>query len=238
MEDQEVKNFNPLWALAFSLLIFNFFPVPFSILLSFVGDWVYQNPVEVEMSLAGKVLLYPIKDNLVMILTAPLIIYFMVWRMRKRGIDLKNELGLFLFHKSVLLRSIFALALLLILEEVYMRVLQVEVPESFLRFMLSEPIILGIITTLIVAPVLEEFIFRGFLFSQLKIRLGNWAAISLSSLAWSLMHFQYEVKILAFLFVFGLFLGFFRWKYNSLFLVIILHAVNNLVGYVYSYYTI
>jgi len=36
MEDQEVKNFNPLWALAFSLLIFNFFPVPFTILLSFV----------------------------------------------------------------------------------------------------------------------------------------------------------------------------------------------------------
>ena len=171
-----------------------------------------------------------------MILTAPLIIYFMVWRMRKRGIDLKNELGLFLFHKSVLLRSIFALALLLILEEVYMRVLQVEVPESFLRFMLSEPIILGIITTLIVAPVLEEFIFRGFLFSQLKIRLGNWAAISLSSLAWTLMHLQYEIKILAVLFVLGLFLGFFRWKYNSLFLVIILPAANNLVGYVSSYF--
>ena len=237
MEDQEVKNFNPLWALAFSLLIFNFFPVPFDILLSFVGDWVYQNPIEVEMSLAGKVLLYPIKDNLVMILTAPLIIYFMVWRMRKRGIDLKNELGLFLFHKSVLLRSIFALALLLILEEVYMRVLQVEVPESFLRFMLSEPMILGIITTLIVAPVLEEFIFRGFLFSQLKNTLGNWGAISLSSLAWTSLHFQYEVKILFILFLLGLVLGFLRWKYNSLFLVMVLHAINNLIAFSIAYFT-
>ena len=238
MKNQERRNFNPLWALVLSLLVFHFFPVPFDVILAFAGDWVFFNPTEVEMGIFGNVILYPVKTSLTVILSTPLMIYFFVWRMQKRGLDLTNELGLFFFKKSVFLKSILFLAFFLVLEEIYMRVLEIDVPVSFLKFMLSDPLILGVITTILVAPILEEFIFRGFLFSQLKISLGNWAAISLSSLAWSLMHFQYEVKILAVLFVLGLFLGFFRWKYNSLFLVIILHAANNLVGYTYSYYAI
>jgi membrane protease YdiL (CAAX protease family) len=103
--------------------------------------------------------------------------------------------------------------------------------------MLSDPLILGVITTILVAPILEEFIFRGFLFSQLKVTLGNWGAISLSSLAWTSLHFQYELKILFILFLLGLILGFLRWKYNSLFLVMALHAINNLVAFIIAYFT-
>ena len=129
--------------------------------------------------------------------------------MQKRGLDLTNELGLFFFKRSVFFKSILLLALFLVLEEIYMRVLDIVVPVSFLKFILSEPLILGVITTIVIAPILEEFIFRGFLFSQLRITLGNWGAISLSSLAWTSLHFQYELKILFVLFVFGLFLRFF-----------------------------
>tara|TARA_B110001454_G_scaffold156671_1_gene145918 strand:- start:234 stop:713 length:480 start_codon:yes stop_codon:yes gene_type:complete len=155
--------------------------------------------------------------------------------MQKRGLDLTNELGLFFFKRSVFFKSILLLALFLVLEEIYMRVLDIVVPVSFLKFILSEPLILGVITTIVIAPILEEFIFRGFLFSQLRITLGNWGAISLSSLAWTSLHFQYELKILFVLFVLGLFLGFLRWKYNSLFLVMALHAVNNLVALITAY---
>ena len=235
MEEQETKNFNPLWALALSLLVFNLFPIPFDVLLSFAGDWVFFNPTEVEMGIFGNVILYPVKTSLTVILSTPLMIYFFVWRMQKRGLDLTNELGLFFFKKSVFFKSILLLALFLVLEEIYMRVLDIVVPVSFLKFILSEPLILGVITTIVIAPILEEFIFRGFLFSQLRITLGNWGAISLSSLAWTSLHFQYELKILFVLFVFGLFLGFLRWKYNSLFLVMALHAVNNLVALITAY---
>ena len=171
-----------------------------------------------------------------MILSSPLIIYFFVWRMQKRGLDLTNELGLFFFKKSVFLKSILFLAFFLVLEEIYMRALEIDIPVTFLKFMLSEPLILGVMTTIIIAPILEEFIFRGFLLSQLKNTLGNWGAISLSSLAWTLLHFQYEVKILFILFIFGLLLGFLRWKYNSLFLVMVLHAINNLVAFSLAYF--
>ena len=79
MTNQETKNFNPLWALVLSLLVFNLFPVPFDVLLTFAGDWVFFNPTEVEMGIFGNIILYPVKGNLTMILSAPLIIYFFVW---------------------------------------------------------------------------------------------------------------------------------------------------------------
>jgi len=235
MVNQEAKYFNPLCAVVLSLLVFNLYPIPFDVLLSFVGDWVYFNPSEVEMGIFGNVLLYPVKSNLTMILSSPFMVYFIVWRMKKRDLDLTNELGLFFFNKSIFFKSVLLLGLFLLLEEIYMRVLVIDVPVSFLKFVLSEPLILGVITTILIAPILEEFIFRGFLFSQLRISLGNWGAISLSSLAWTSLHFQYELKILFVLFVFGLFLGFLRWKYNSLFLVMALHAVNNLVALITAY---
>ena len=235
MVNQEAKYFNPLWAVVLSLLVFNLYPIPFDVLLSFVGDWVYFNPSEVEMGIFGNVLLYPVKSNLTMILSSPFMVYFIVWRMKKRDLDLTNELGLFFFNKSIFFKSVLLLGLFLLLEEIYMRVLVIDVPVSFLKFVLSEPLILGVITTILIAPILEEFIFRGFLFSQLRITLGNWGAISLSSLAWTSLHFQYELKILFILFVLGLFLGFLRWKSNSLFLVMALHAVNNLVALIMAY---
>ena len=235
MVNQEAKYFNPLWAVVLSLLVFNLYPIPFDVLLSFVGDWVYFNPSEVEMGIFGNVLLYPVKSNLTMILSSPFMVYFIVWRMKKRDLDLTNELGLFFFNKSIFFKSVLLLGLFLLLEEIYMRVLVIDVPVSFLKFILSEPLILGVITTILIAPILEEFIFRGFLFSQLRITLGNWGAISLSSLAWTSLHFQYELKILFILFVLGLFLGFLRWKSNSLFLVMALHAVNNLVALIMAY---
>ena len=237
MKDQEIRNFNPLWAIVLSLLVFNLYPIPFDVLLSFVGDWVYFNPSEVEMSIFGNVLLYPVKSNLTMILSSPFMVYFIVWRMKKRDLDLTNELGLFFFNKSIFFKSVLLLGLFLLLEEIYMRVLVIDVPVSFLKFMLSEPLILGAITTILIAPILEEFVFRGFLLSQLRNTLGGWAAIGLSSLAWTSLHFQYELKILFILFALGLILGFLRWQYNSLFLVMVLHAINNLVSFTFAYFT-
>ena len=107
-------------------------------------------------------------------------------------------------------------------------ILDIEMPEGFVTFMLSDPIILGLISVIIVAPIAEEFLFRGFLFSQLKrTQLGGWGAVTLSSFLWTIIHFQYEPLILLVLFIFGIFLGYIRMAYNSLGLPIILHAINN-----------
>ena len=230
------KYYNPLWAIFFVLLTFEISTLPALYLLDALGGWVYQNPITVNMAYIGSVEMYPIRDNLVGFFAMPIAIFFILWRMKKRKIPV-SELGSLEIQRKPIFLSIFLLAAFLLLEEFYFYVLGIEMPESFIEFMLAEPILLGFISVVVVAPIIEEFLFRGFLYSQLRRSfLRDWGAMALSSLVWTAIHFQYEVGILFFLFLFGLFLGYFRIKYNSLLIPIALHAVNNLLSFLVIIY--
>ena len=230
------KYYNPLWAIFFVVLTFEISTLPALYLLDALGGWVYQNPITVNMAYIGSVEMYPIRDNLVGFFAMPVAIFFILWRMKKRKIPL-SELGSLEIQTKPLFLSIFLLAAFLLLEEFYFYVLGIEVPESFIEFMLAEPILLGFISVVVVAPIIEEFLFRGFLYSQLRrSSLRDWGAIAVSSLVWTTIHFQYEVGILFFLFLFGLFLGYFRIKYNSLLIPVALHAINNLIAFMLTIY--
>ena len=86
----------------------------------------------------------------------------------------------------------------ILLEELYFYILGIEMPESFIEFMLAEPIF-SFISVVLVAPIIEEFLFRGFLYAQLRRSLlKDWGAIAVSSLIWTAIHFQYEIGILFF----------------------------------------
>ena len=236
INENETKNFSGWWAILFIFLTFNIAPIPFALSIGLLGDWVYQNPITVNMTYMGDINMHPIADNLTTILSMTFIILFVLWRMQKRNIPFSDLGSLDIRKKDVLFGTLF-LALFIALEELYMWVLGIEMPEGFIEFMLSEPLILGLISVVIIAPIAEEFIFRGFLFSQLQnTRLGPWGAITFSSLLWTVIHFQYEIKVLLVLFVFGLFLGYVRMAYKSLSLPIILHAINNLFAFVMAYF--
>jgi len=230
------KYYNPLWAIFFVVLTFEISTLPALYLLDALGGWVYQNPITVNMAYIGSVEMYPIRDNLVGFFAMPVAIFFILWRMKKRKIPL-SDLGSLEIQRKPLFLSIFLLAAFLLLEEFYFYVLGIEMPESFIEFMLAEPILLGFISVVVVAPIIEEFLFRGFLYSQLRRSfLRDWGAIAVSSLVWTAIHFQYEVGILFFLFLFGLFLGYFRIKYNSLLIPVALHALNNLIAFILTIY--
>ena len=230
------KYYNPLWAIFFVLLTFEISTLPALYLLDTLDCWVYQNPITVNMTYIGSVEMYPIRDNLVGFFAMPVAIFFILWRMKKRKIPL-SELGSLEIQTKPLFLSIFLLAAFLLLEEFYFYVLGIEMPESFIEFMLAEPILLGFISVVVVAPLIEEFLFRGFLYSQLRRSfLRDWGAVAVSSLVWTAIHFQYEVGILFFLFLFGLFLGYFRIKYNSLLIPVALHALNNLIAFILTIY--
>ena len=229
------KYYNPLWAIFFVLLTFEVSTLPPLYLLDALGSWVYQNPITVNMTYIGAVEMYPIRDNLVGFFAMPIAIFFILWRMKKRKIPL-SELGSLEIQRKPLFLSIFLLAAFLLLEELYFYLLGIEMPESFIEFMLAEPIF-SFISVVLVAPIIEEFLFRGFLYSQLRRSfLKDWGAIVVSSLVWTAIHFQYEIGILFFLFLFGLFLGYFRIKYNSLLIPIALHAINNLLSFLLVIY--
>jgi len=87
--------------------------------------------------------------------------------------------------------------------------------------------------TVIVAPVTEELIFRGFLHrGWAASRLGVTSTILLTSALWAAVHQQYTAYGMFDTFVFGLVLGWIRQRSASTTPGIILHALNNLVAMV------
>ena len=79
-----------------------------------------------------------------------------------------------------------------------------------------------------VAPFCEEVFFRGFVFTGLRNRIPVGWAIVLSALLFGIAHL--DPGSFAVLFIIGLALAFLRWRTNSLWPGILLHAINNGVG--------
>jgi hypothetical protein len=87
------------------------------------------------------------------------------------------------------------------------------------------------VVLLVVAPISEEVLFRGFLFEGLaQSRVGSVGAIGLSSALWAGIHLQYDLYGIADVFVSGLLLGLARWKTNSLFTSMVMHGLMNLIA--------
>jgi uncharacterized protein len=87
------------------------------------------------------------------------------------------------------------------------------------------------IAVVIFAPVFEEAFFRGFLFIGLKnSRLGAIGTIILTSLAWALLHIQYNIWGVVTILILGIVLGTVRLKTNSLWSTILLHSAWNTIA--------
>lgn len=85
----------------------------------------------------------------------------------------------------------------------------------------------------VAAPMSEEVLARGFLLRGWSASfLGVSGAIILSSLVWTAVHLQYDLYFLAEVFSIGLWFGYMRHRANSLWLTIVLHALNNLTAVV------
>jgi membrane protease YdiL (CAAX protease family) len=80
-------------------------------------------------------------------------------------------------------------------------------------------------SVVVVAPIVEEILFRGLIYGALEKRFRVSGALVVSSILFALVHLQvvYFIPI----FCLGLVLGWARWKANSLGLPIVLHILNN-----------
>ncbi len=88
--------------------------------------------------------------------------------------------------------------------------------------------ILGWFSTVLIAPIAEEVVFRGFIYSRLKEGTGIIAAVILTSLLFGLMHGT--VIWATYAFVLSLMLIFVSERFHSLWASIILHISFNFVG--------
>ena len=90
-----------------------------------------------------------------------------------------------------------------------------------------------IVSTCILAPLLEELLCRGIMLrGMLARRKAPWKAILWSALIFAVMHMNPWQSIPAFLF--GLLLGWVYWRTHSLWATIFLHCLNNSISTVLS----
>ena len=92
-------------------------------------------------------------------------------------------------------------------------------------------ICLLVITLVIVAPLFEETVFRGFMFRGIaSSRAGVVSAIVITSILWSLMHTQYGWLEISMIVGGGLLLGWARHQSGSTLLPMLMHAFMNVVA--------
>ena len=113
----------------------------------------------------------------------------------------------------------------------------------FVKMAFSDPLyfLLAGISVLFLAPVIEEFLFRGLLQSYIRKHLGPFQAIFLTSLCFSFFHYSAQqglanIPIIGSLFTFALFLGFLYEKQGSLFASMALHSLFNAISVVNLYF--
>ncbi len=101
------------------------------------------------------------------------------------------------------------------------------------------PLLLLWFAVVVVTPVGEEILFRGFLFRGWLRSAGYaWVVIAVTSVIWALIHVQYDWYVTGQIFVFGLMLGWMRWATGSTLLTILLHALINLEGMIETLVTL
>ena len=94
---------------------------------------------------------------------------------------------------------------------------------------LTELTWLSVITTVILAPIVEEIIFRGITIRiAAKARVKFWVVNVVQALAFGILHLNLVQGTYAF--VIGLVLGWVYYRFNSLYAVIFLHFIVNLSG--------
>lgn len=108
---------------------------------------------------------------------------------------------------------------------------------QFVKLASSSPmaLILALLSVLILAPLIEEFLFRGILQNHLKKRLGAKSAILLSAFFFALFHFSLSqnlsnITLILSLFVLGGYLGFLYERQKSLWAPIGLHMTFNAIS--------
>ena len=249
------NNYHPVSAVVFSLIIVFILPIITAIFIgvtySLLGTsgtdsafevWMQQNPVEVSILSDEKTIISPVESAVSYLITVPLQIWFIFWLLRRRKIDLSKNLGLYHFNRNALIYSLVAYVILYLVLTAYSYAFQISPPEEFIKLMQATPFVLNFLMVVIGAPIVEELLFRGFLFSQLKTtKLGINGSIILTSLIWTSIHLQYDLFLLIPIFLIGLLLGYLMHKYNSLYLVIIVHALHNLqatlfIEFFYDYF--
>ncbi|MBU0648033.1 CPBP family intramembrane metalloprotease [Patescibacteria group bacterium] len=85
----------------------------------------------------------------------------------------------------------------------------------------------------IIGPFIEEITFRGVLLPAISLKFNPLVGIIISTLIWSLLHFQ--INVIIFTFIFGSILSYVVFKTKSLWPSYIAHVIKNLIAVIAIY---
>lgn len=152
----------------------------------------------------------------------------------RRGPRVKEYLALYIVRlRTVLLWILFTFLLGVGLEVSSQLTAHDSVPRWMLEIFASAgslPVL--IFAVVVVAPIAEEVVFRGFVLEGLRHAslLGGAGAVVVAALLWAAIHFQYEKFYVGQVFVVGLLLGAARLRTRSLLVPITMHSFFNAVS--------
>ncbi len=130
-------------------------------------------------------------------------------------------------RRTILLWLLYTLLLGIVLDGMSYAAGYAVVPEWMLSMYRSARLVpVTLLAVLVMAPLLEEIVFRGFFLEGVRhSRLGNTGAVLLASLLWASAHVQYEWFYIGQIFILGLLLGAARLWTRSLLPPILMHAL-------------
>lgn len=97
----------------------------------------------------------------------------------------------------------------------------------------STDLILAFVALVVLPPIAEELLFRGYLFGKLRQENGFWVSTIITSLLFGLVHMQWNVGVDTF--VLSIFLCILREKTGSLWTSMLLHGMKNGVAYFFLF---
>ena len=175
-----------------------------------------------------------IKDIVGILINTALFIFIIIYYYKKRGNnrisfeafknkEAKNEITKVLIANIIF--SFLSVSLISgILHYLNIDLLKKVMEESPFK---SDNIFLIILGACVIAPIFEEVVFRGIVYTRLRCRFGNTAAIILAALIFGLLHISLAavhaiIMGITFCIIFK--------KYNNIFINIILHCIHNILA--------
>lgn len=165
------------------------------------------------------------------IVASPLTIVVLWIAIRMARRDFAEYLALNWPSSGELLGALAITAILLLAESLSVPVVgETEIsPNPFVSSERTGGFLIFLIGGCIAAPVMEEFVVRGFMFrGWSQSFLGPVGSIVVTSVLWAMIHTQYDWFGRFWIFVTGLALGHFRWRSNSTWLTVMVHSAINI----------
>jgi membrane protease YdiL (CAAX protease family) len=202
--------------------------------VAYLGVWRYLHPDRpIPLASAasnGAVIAFSLA------VSAPVVILLLVAVVRRTNVPIAEYLGLKWPSWRELGLGIVTLGAVFALAGVAASLLSKESPafisDTFTTARDAGMLPLLLLSFVILGPLQEELVFRGFFLHSFIPAIGVWPAILLTSAVWAVSHGQYEWFYVGEIFGLGLLFGWLRWRTGSTILTFILHAAVNAMAVV------